>query len=66
MFGEYKAEDKRNSIYRVYRVGNDKVQEKTQSDHVGFKAITNREYSERIIDKVKMVEKPSMLHQGLG
>ena len=66
MFGEYKAEDKRNSLYRVYRVGNDKVHEKTQSDLVGFKAITNGEYSEGIIDKVKKGRKTLNAASGLG
>ena len=66
VFGESKSENKRNSIYREYRLGNDKVQEKTQYDRVGFKAITNNEYSEKIIEKVKKGRKTLNATSGLG
>ena len=66
VFGESTAEAKRNSKYREYRLGKERVKEKTSYDHLGLKSITTVNQSDRILEKVKKGRKVFNSASGLG
>ena len=51
--GESSNESKRNSALRQYRIGNDKVSERYNYDHVGVKSCLNGNFEARTCEKIK-------------
>ena len=65
VFGESHNDARRNSQYREYRLGNEKVLEKPVYDHLGLKSCT-QDQTIRVIEKVKKGRKVFNMAAGLG
>ena len=65
VFGENLNEARRNSQYREYRLGNERVMEKNTYDHLGLKSCT-QDQTIRVLEKVKKGRKVFNMASGLG
>ena len=52
VYGENKRESERNSKYRIFKLGSDKVNEKSDYDHVGVKNCLFGNYTIRTEDRI--------------
>ena len=65
VYGEGKRENARNKADRMYRLGSEKVVEKSVYDHVGLKNCTN-DYGDRIDEKISKGRKALCASTGIG
>ena len=66
VYGETAKEGNLNAKDRMYRLGPDRVMERTSYDHVGLKCCVFNNYSERTEEKVKKGRKALNAASGLG
>ena len=66
VYGESKHEQDRGSKYRTFRLGKEKVDEKSEYDHVGIKACTLKDSNQRIEDKLSKGRRTLNAASGLG
>ena len=66
VYGESKKENARNSKERVYRLGTEKVEEKSTYDHVGLKNCVGGDYTDRIVEKISKGRKALCAASGIG
>ena len=66
VYGESSNEGKTNSRERMYRLGPDRVLEKSLYDHVGLKCCVYKTYIERTTDKITKGRKALNAASGLG
>ena len=66
VYGESEAERKVGTKYRQYKLGNEKVKELVEYDHVGLKNCTGNDFSNRTIEKIKKGRKTLNAASGIG
>ena len=66
VYGESEKEHRRNSTYRQFRPGGEKVKETTEYDHVGLKSCTGGSYLNRTKEKMKKGRKTLNAASGIG
>ena len=66
VYGESKSEQKLNSKYRIFRLGQDRIKEQISYDHLGLKNSTDISSSERTEEKIKKGRKALNAAAGLG
>ena len=66
VYWESCREGKLNSVVRMYRLGTDRVTERSSYDHVGLKCCVYKNYEERTRDKITKGRKALNAAAGLG
>ena len=66
VYGETPREGKVNSKNRMYRLGPERVLEKTSYDHVGLKCCVYNDFTERTNDKIQKGRKAINAASGIG
>ena len=65
-FGETHAENEKNSKYRVFRLGSEKIPERQEYDHVGIKATIVPDNEARVCEKIAKGRRALNASSGLG
>ena len=65
-YGETKAENARNTTFRVFRLGKEKIPEKQEYDHLGVKATIDPENENRVCEKIAKGRRTLNASSGLG
>ena len=66
VYGEDKRDNIRNSKNRIFKLGTDRVGERTSYDHVGFKACLYKDDEERVKEKICKGRRALNASAGLG
>ena len=66
IFGESEAENKKNSRYRVFKLGSEQIKERNSYDHLGLRNSRNGDNSDRLKEKVRKGRKALNAAAGLG
>ena len=66
VYGETAAQNRNNIQYRQYRLGSEKVPERTNYDHVGIKNCNGGVYTERTVNKISKSQKALSAASALG
>ena len=53
VYGESLSDQKKFQVSRQYKIGEDRVYERLDYDHVGVKACTNKTYTTRTMEQIK-------------